>query len=442
MTRAVWGARGPRLAEIALFVAGMAAVSAHAATTLPLARPHDPVVVSTGELGGLTDRQSADYRMLVVRDGAMVPIPFQIDARDGKGAYELGDGTGAFDDDDELVFMAKDLGARATEQLEAAGPVVELEVADPDSGLQGWAYLVREPEGSRPDAAPYATYDAARSEVRAASYRLHYPPGRNFFSSMETTHAAIAGTLVSRMVMRIEPTFSLLFTHWSPSFTEDSFKTVIAGVRNGPVRAIVRAQQSLELGRLLPDAPSGDVLTFYYASSFVTPSRFDVPSPLLPILEDFHFEGMAVLDDTTARRYVDAAHPQGVELATGVQVEGSRDADWYVIDGPGGSYLHSLGIPEQWRRWGIRRATLLQRTADGHPAAGYSLRDMTRLREGGEYDLKVSMVVLEQPYRPGDEAPALAMLRRPLTVHARQIDGRVGSQAVGRASAPACAGPE
>ena len=436
MRRAVWGARGPRCAGAALLLAGMAAASAAAAATLPLTRPHDPVVVSTGELGGLTDREPADYRMLVVRGGDMVPIPFQIDARDASGAYELGDTTGAFDDDDELVFMAKDLGPRATERLDFAGPVVELEVADPDSGLQGWAYLVRAPEASRPDATPYATYDVAGSEVRAAAYRLRYPPGRNFFTTMETTPAG-GGTLVSRMTLRIEPTFSLLFTRWSPSFTEDSFTTVIAGVRNGPVRAIVRAQQSLDLGRLLPDAPTGDVLTFYYASSFVTPSRFEVPSPLLGILEDFRFEGMAVLDDTTARRYVDAAHPQGVELAAGIQVEAPRDADWYVIDGPSGSYLHSLGIPEQWRRWGIRRATLLQRTADGRPAAGYSLRDMTRLREGGGYDLKVSMVVLEQPYRPGDEVAALAMLRQPLTVRVRQIDGMVVSRAVTSGDPPA-----
>jgi hypothetical protein len=420
-----------------LLLAGMSVANADAGT-LSLTRPHDPVVLSTGALEGLTDREPAHYRLLVVRDGAVVPVPFQIDPRESGGAYELDDTTGAFDDDDELVFMAKDLGARASQPLDADGPVVELEVADPESGQQGWAYLVRAPEAPRPAAAPYATYDAARSEVRAASYRLRYPPGRNFFTTMETTNAAGGGTLVSRMTLRIEPTFSLLLTRWSPSFTEESFTTVIAGVRNGPVRAIVRARQSLDLGRLLPDAPTGDVHTFYYASSFVTPSRFAVPSPLLPLLEDFHFEGVAVLDDASASRYVDAAHPQGIDLADGVEVDAPRDADWYVIDGPRGSYLHALGIPEEWRRWGIRRATLLQRTADGRSAAGYSLRDMTRLREGGDYDLKVSMVVLEQPYRPGDEAAALAMLRRPLAVRARRIDASAVSRAGAADAPPVC----
>ena len=100
-------------------------------------------------------------------------------------------------------------------------------------------------------------YDAAGSEVRATYYRLRYPPGRNFFTTLETTRAAGGGgTLVARMTMRIEPIFSFLFTRWSPRLTEDSFTTDITGIRNGPVRSIVRARQALDLGRLLPDAPA------------------------------------------------------------------------------------------------------------------------------------------------------------------------------------------
>ena len=421
MSRAVTCACGRRLASGAMLLAG--AVSAFGASTLPQTRSHDPVVLSTGALAGLTDRDPDHYRLLSLRNGTAVPVPFQIDARDARGTYQLTDAPPGFDDDDELVFMAKDLGnRRAGERLAGSGPVVEFEVTDPGTGARGWAYLVRAPAAPEPTVRPYATYDTARNEVRAVSYRVRYPPGRNFFTSMEATPAAGGGTLISRMTMRIEPTFSLLLAHWSPQLTEESFTTVMAGIRNGPVRAIVRARQSLDLGWALPDAPAGDVYTFYYASSFVTPSRFEVPSPLLPILTDFHFEGVAVLDEAAGRRYVDAAHPEGVDLAAGVEIDASRDTDWYVIDGPGGSYLHALSIPEEWRRWGIRRATLLRRTPDGRPAAGYGLRDMTRLRHGGAYDLNVSMVVLAHPYRPGDEAPALAMLRRPLSVQVRRVD--------------------
>jgi hypothetical protein len=68
------------------------------------------------------------------------------------------------------------------------------------------------------------------------------------------------------MSLRINPTFSLLTMRWSPELTEESFTTTIDGVRNGPVRAIVRARQALDLGRVLPDPPAGTTHTLYSTS--------------------------------------------------------------------------------------------------------------------------------------------------------------------------------
>src|SRR5262249_57561601 len=87
-------------------------------TVMPLeaVRPYDPVVVQTGHLPPLPDRDPAHYRLYVMRGTRLVPIPFQVDARDGQGRYAfermLGGVGGPFDDDDELVFMAKDTGPR------------------------------------------------------------------------------------------------------------------------------------------------------------------------------------------------------------------------------------------------------------------------------------------------------------------------------------------
>src|SRR5262245_3357810 len=130
----VMGARRMRLTIPALVFAG--ATAARGAGALPVERPHDPVVLSTGSLEGVGDRDPNHYRLYAVRDGGLIPVPFQVDARDGNGAYELGSTTGVgsrFDDDDELVFMAKDLGTRQ-EGKRFPGPVVELEVSDADTG--------------------------------------------------------------------------------------------------------------------------------------------------------------------------------------------------------------------------------------------------------------------------------------------------------------------
>lgn len=356
-------------------------------------------------------------------------MPFQVDERDARGRVVVeGDTHGVgrpFDDDDALVFMATDLGDRCeAAALPARDHAVELEVTDRTTGARGFAYLVRAPDAATPDRPPNATYDRARNRVAAAAYSVRYPPGRNFLTDLATTGpgGSLAHLLVARMSLRIAPTFAMLLTDWSPQLTEESFTTVIEGVRNGPVRSIVRARQSLELGTLLPDAPAGDVLTYYYPNAIVTPSTFKVPALVLRLLRDFEFEGKAILDASAERsRYVDARHPDGLALATAPQgTVNAADPDWFVIDGPGGAYLHAFAIPDAWRRWGITRASVLGES-DGRLAAGYSLRDMTRMQEAGDYDLRVAMVVLGRPYRRGDEQAALAMLDQPLDVEARPV---------------------
>src|SRR5215471_4036051 len=57
--------------------------------------------------------------------------------------------------------------------------------ATPWTGARGDAYLVRDPDGPQPAEPAYAVFDPARGEVRAQSYRLQYPPGRNFFTRLD-----------------------------------------------------------------------------------------------------------------------------------------------------------------------------------------------------------------------------------------------------------------
>jgi hypothetical protein len=58
-----------------------------AVMSLEAVRPYDPVVVQTGRLPRLPDRDPAHYRLYVVRGTRLVPIPFQVDARDVQGRY-------------------------------------------------------------------------------------------------------------------------------------------------------------------------------------------------------------------------------------------------------------------------------------------------------------------------------------------------------------------
>ena len=158
--------------------------------------------------------------------------------------------------------------------------------------------------------------------------------------------------------------------------------------------------------------------------------RFGIPSLALRVLRDFRFESVIDFDpQAMPLRYWDPTRPAGVALAAPApEQETNADHDWWVHSGPDGAVLHSLLIPPQWREWGITRGALL-RGGCAHPggacAAGYTLRNMTALRRGGDYDLQQATVVMPGPYRPGDERATVAMLTEPLAVDVTTLPASV-----------------
>jgi hypothetical protein len=403
------------------------AVSAPAAEPVTLDRPYDPVIVSTARLAGLPGRRVDALRLFRLRNGVAQPIPFQIDTRDADGKLELSASEPVtFDANDDFVFMAADAGARATAPPWPAecGQGLELTVREPDGSGRAWAYLAHCTVLPLPPPAPaYVFYDRATNRARSARYEVEYAGGRNYFTELRLIDAdGDAGTNLLRQTrMRGSPTFGLLVADFSLEFTEQNAIVEVQGVRNGPVRAIRRAKLSVDLGSILPDLPQGLAETFHYRNGFVTPTRFGIPAIALRMLRDFHFENMIDFNpQAMPLLYWDASRASGVALAadTPETVENDIDHDWWVHSGPHGAVLHALLIPQQWRDWGITRGALLRGgcAAGGPCAAGYTLRNMTRLQRAGDFDLLQATVVLPRPYQPGDERAAMAMLTRPVEV--------------------------
>jgi hypothetical protein len=151
----------------------------------------------------------------------------------------------------------------------------------------------------------------------------------------------------------------------------------------------------------------------------VTPTRFGIPGLLVRMLRDFTFESVVAFSPAAMPvRYWDAGHPNGVPLhaAADAPIVSTTDHEWWVHSGDSGTVLYALTIPDRWRSWGIVRGTVVR-----DDAAGYSLLNMTHLREGGEYDLMQATVVLPEPYHPGDEAEPMAMLKEPLHTEASRL---------------------
>jgi hypothetical protein len=398
-------------------------------------RPHDPVVVPGARLVALAARETARLRLYRVERGEMVPIPFQLDARDERGDLVV-DGPIDFvlDDGDELVFMARDAGERGSPELLPQGctEALEIEVIEPGVGPRAWAYLAAFPTPPPPEPfEPYVVYDWSARRARSPTYNVEYALARNYFTGIRVLEPAggNGANLLRQSRMRGSPTFSLFLTDLTLDFTEQSSVVEIEGVRAGPVRAARRVRLSVELGPLFPELPSGVATTVHYRSAYLTESRVRFPWIMLQTLRDFRFENVLDFErDALPLRYFDPGYPDGIPLEpeTPLEIATSDDRGWWVHSGSTGTMLHAFVIPRRWREWGVVRGTVIRsadrrEAVDAPFAAGFTLRNMTSLREAGAYDLMMASVVLPGPYRPGDEVPALAMLEAPLAVEVRRV---------------------
>ena len=158
---------------------------------------------------------------------------------------------------------------------------------------------------------------------------------------------------------------------------------------------------------------------------YLTPSRIGFSWAILKALRDFRFENLVDFAPATMPlTYYDAAHRDGIALdhLPSSEVKNADDCDWWAHTNANGSMLHTLVIPPRWLEWGITRGTMLRAGGETPTyAAGYTLDNMTRLREAGTWDMLMASVVLPGPYHAGDEDDALAFLRAPLRVDVRRV---------------------
>lgn len=393
-----------------------------------LTRTIDPVVVSTAELRGLPRQHTGLVRLYRWREGeGFAPIRYQFDARDEAGDVVLDDGDFHFDEDDDLVFMARDLGARAPDDArpDGASALLEITAEDPRDEARGFAYLAQFDRPPPPVALPpYAVLDPGGRRAHSDSYAVEYAADANVFTSLRVAPAAGGSgeNLLRQTRMAGEPTLRLLFTDLTLRFDERSTLARVEGIKNGPVRAVRQVRLSIDLGRYFPDLPNGTTHTYHYADAFDTPSRVAIPWLVLHTLRAFRFENVVVFDPAVRPlRYWDGANPEGIELTGGAALRTDVDHDWWAVRSHAGSILQMLQIPAPWREWGIARGTVagaapLPADEGETSIAGYSLLHMTRLQRHGDYALRQIMQVLPDGYVPGAEAAAQAMAHQPLRV--------------------------
>jgi hypothetical protein len=215
---------------------------------------HLEVTIVTGkELPKLLNKTVDPYSVMAISDNKITPIPFQFDDLNVKNLVHVPGGkipaqgqVGIFEENDQLAFMYKDMGPKATpEQLQGIeGSIVsELEISE--DGVQRYAYLV-EGNSQRSDKR-YAHYNFETGLVETETYRLQVDPKHILvwedwiIKGFEGTPSA--PNILDTMKVRIKAKLGFI----KATLHNSLIPVNTLAVKNGPVRAIVEADATIAI---------------------------------------------------------------------------------------------------------------------------------------------------------------------------------------------------
>ena len=245
------------------------------------ARNLEVTTVSGAELPKLLEKPVKNYSLMAISNGSLAPIPYQFDDINVKGLPHVPGGKlaikgkeGIFEAEDQLVFMYKDMSTKATiAQLKAADGqfISALEISE--DGTQRYAYIF-EGNPQRNDKR-YAHYNFETGFVDAESYSMKIDPN-NILAWEGLTIKGFTGTPSAPNVMdgmKARMTAKLGF--FKATLHNSLLPINTVAVKNGPVRAIVESDLSLNMLGL--DLMQAGLSTTFTAQSIEYPIFISFP---------------------------------------------------------------------------------------------------------------------------------------------------------------------
>lgn len=411
------------------------------AQTNTLTRRSDPIVVKGARLPAMRGVLVSQIALYAAKNGPVAPVPFQIDEMDSSGAIALTttDGRttnpddGMMDENDEIVFMACDLGTRLRREdlPRNCTQAVELACVDPVDGVTGWVYCVSFPGPVAYAAGRYVAYDLARDYVTTDRYELGYTPGqmKSYFSTLILKNSGdrVSPNVLSRYKFRV--TLKLFFSVISINRNEDDMRSVLAGYKDGPVRAIRRCNNSIYL-KFGIRSPTSVVDNYYYRDSIEWPTLIKLPFNVSTIAsEALLITGCDWNPAAGGMRYSNSRNTHPV-LVDGVMSDEEKNLDrgtylWSAISGPQGALMSRLWLSESL----IMGKELLyiddkkiEDPPDDHQGHwGYNGWQFNVITVPAGTHRFVCYFYFPRDYKPGDETPYLNILDHPLQVRAQQL---------------------
>jgi hypothetical protein len=373
----------------------------------------------------LLQKQNASLRVYAFRDGAAVPIPFQVDERDRRdhwaddaGPQPVRDETpGVFDENDVVVFMNRDLGAKgdAAKLPDGATDWIEVRVGSKEAPI-GYAYVgaFRSPPPLASPPRDHARYDDKRDEVFADRYTVR-------FGGPLPTHLALvrrAGDDGENVLNGVHAygEARILGGVFHFERSERDLQYTIQGHRDGPVRAIRSAKYWIRLP--LGFKARGRVELLFYGDYVEARARVNIKIPPRLVPADGSMTAYFDFRDFAGARVLD---PDGV-LAE--QIDGrmtdrkrsfnARPVRWAALLLPNGeTFLLAVRLGGSLQR--LDQQLYLDDSSDpnrGKPSFGFMLAGVNRL-DTGEQELSVNAMILATTSASEVTAAAATLLSTP-----------------------------
>ena len=221
------------------------------ATAKTLDRDLEPVLITGKTVSALVGFPVDQLFVYAYSGGTWEQIPAQVDEVTAAGTYTATE-DGRLDGNDEIVFMAKDLGDQApadtpiTANLSISSGWYEIEVTDPISPTKkGWAYLVHSKVLTPSAAADYVEFVPGFHRINAADYSLGFGVTHVRMDFMTLGGSGVE--ILDRTKMRLDCAVPVICP-----ITEGNIPPLPDNlIKDGPVRVIARGGQLLAYGSMV-----------------------------------------------------------------------------------------------------------------------------------------------------------------------------------------------
>ncbi len=420
MQKSRYGARSALAGLGVLACSGLAQAAPEG--ELSAARAMEVVNIKGSELSALQGQSFSDYSIMAVSGDKLAAIPFQFDDMNERGfpfvpggKLKINGTEGKLDGKDELVFMLKDTGPKASsEALSAAGKVVS-EIKLADGGVTGYAYVVQG-NAQRSDKV-YAHYDQKTGLIKTENWSLQMDPGKPLnWSDMKVKTFKQDRTILDTMKLRVRAKLGFI----RATIHNNMVPNKVIAVKNGPVRSIVEADASISiLGIQLLSAAADFIST---ANSFEVPVLATIPSAAsalsdlaIEISLDFNeLDGAMVRSALTSEpivsgkkapgplkaslkdNWLSGSHPDGFDIAAFFAVTPGIQAELEGLYKDAGNG-DDADEPERFK--------------GSHPQVGWSV---TNIPTGRDLDLIVKLFFGDGLWQGKDPTAAIKQLKSPI----------------------------